>query len=271
MSNSNLKQILKLTKINLKISIKSRFNLVITYIIFPLVTFFFCFITILPLMYIFNFTINFGPWTAYNSYLIMFIGIIVILLQVVIVKIQVLFNNEKYMDTISSLVESPLHRVNLLLGIVFSHLILIFIPFTIFFSLVYIYYPISFITIIVFSILLLAIFVIFIALGLIVGISSFSSSSKLVKIIPTICIFMIIFLSWKSYADFYFTPDSIQALIILNPFYYVFDFLSLVWIEDGIFDTIRRHGFSLFILVILLIIAIIVIIFIGRKSLNLSV
>lgn len=271
MSNINLKQILKLTKINLKFSVKSWLNLVMTYVIYPLVTFFLCFITTSPLMYLFNFADNFGPWTVNTSYLNLFIGINVMLLLVVVVKIQELFYNEKYIDTISSLIETPLHRMNSLLGIAFSHLILIFVPSTIYFTLVYIYYPISFITIIGFFILLLAIFVIFIAVGLIVGISGFSSSSKRVKIIQMICIFMIIFVSWMSYAYFYVSPNYIQALTILNPFYHVFKFLTLAWIEDGIFDTITRHGLSFFILVILLILAIIVFIFIRRKSFNLSV
>ena len=53
---------------------------------------------------------------------------------------------------------------------------------------------------------------------------------------------------------FEFFPDLIQDIINLNPLYYIFDILRLIWIENNFIITLTTHSLHFYILISLAIV-----------------
>jgi len=163
---NNLSQIIALIEKNLKLSIRFKFNLILS-LINPLV------MILMPLIImnkLFEFNTQFGTWTKENFMVYQFLAYNIFLLMGLTDTFGAQFAQEKYWKTLQALIIAPFNRFNLLFGIFIPHIIIISIPFTIFLILTYIYYPISFITLIFIIFIYFLIALIFSGIGLILGI-----------------------------------------------------------------------------------------------------
>ena len=138
----NASQIYAITEKNVKLSLRFKLNLIISFIT-PLIS------LIMPFIIMgkfFSLNTEFGPWNRDNFVVFQFIAYHIFLLRTMITIFAAQFIQEKYWYTLQSIIIAPFNRINLLFGIFFSHLILQSIPFIFIFVLCYIFYPISLIT-----------------------------------------------------------------------------------------------------------------------------
>lgn len=243
----NLSQIAAITEKDVKLSLRFKIPFIIN-LITPLIT------ILLPLIIMgkfLKFNPQFGPWSIDNYMVYPFIGYNIMLTSRIVYIFPLQFNLEKYWKTLSLIIIAPFNRFYLLFGIFLSHLIIVSIPFTIFFILCIIYYPISFITALSIIGIYFLIAVIFSGLGLILGVFAVSKESFF-----GILSFMFTWVLWFSCISYPFEifPELIQSIINLNPLYYIFDFLRLSWIENNIMFSITTHFYHFLILIILTII-----------------
>lgn len=185
-----------------------------------------------------NFNSDFGPWGRDNYAVYQFLAYNIFLLQGIVTKFPAQLNQEKFWQTLPALIIGPFNRINLLFGIFFSHLILISIPFSIFFILALIILPISFMTIISILFFYLLLALTYSGIGLIIGI--FAISKENMWQILTFIFSLIIWFSCVTY-PFEIFPGILQDIINLNPFYHIFDFLRIVWFENNILTSIMNH------------------------------
>ncbi len=240
----NLVQIFSITEKNLKITLRYKTNLVMKFLN-PLIS------IILPLIIMnkfFSLQDSYGPWNARNYIVYILVGYMVMLNQQIISIIPGDFAIEKFWGTLQALMIAPFRRVNLLFGIILSHLILILIPYIIFIVICFIFFPITFITFLFIIFLTLAIVLIFASIGLILGVFQISreGGAKWIGILITFAFY----LSCVSY-PFEIFPENIQFFISLNPIYYLIDIIRLSWIEDNILVTITSHLIHVLVLIIL--------------------
>lgn len=239
----NLSQILAITEKNIKLQTRFKFPIIFG-LINPIIS------IVLPLILmgnLFQFNESFGPWTAENFIVYQFMAYHIILLRRIISVFPQQFRIEKYWKTLPALIVGPFTRFNLLFGIFFSHLIMMFIPFTMIFVLNYMFYPINFFTALSVIVLYFLVALIMSGIGLILGIFAVSSEN-----LWTIVGFSINIVFWFSCITFPYElfPGIIQDIINLNPLYYIFDLLRLTWIENNILLTITSHQLNLLILII---------------------
>ena len=234
-------QIFALVEKNLRLSLRFKFNVIISFLI-PIIS------IAMPLIILGKFfTLNteFGPWNESNYMVFQFIAYQILLIKALINQFPIQFLREKYWKTIPAILIAPFNRYNLLFGIFFSHMILISIPFIIFFVLCWIVYPISFLTIISIIVLLLFTALIFSSIGLMIG--AFAISNENIWRILSFGISMVFWLSCLTY-PFEIFPNIIQQIINLNPLYYIFDILRTTWIENNILLSISSHPINFLIL-----------------------
>lgn len=236
-------KIVAIVEKNLKLKFRFKYDVIISFIN-PIIA---IFMPIIVLGQFFEFRANLGSWTSSNYYVFIFMAYNIILIENIIFEFPNQFISEKYWKTLPALIIAPFNRYNLLLGIFFSHLILISIPFTFFFILCYIVYPVSFTTIIFVILIYSLIALIFSGVGLIIG--SFSISNENISRVLTFSITTSFLFSCITYPYEIF-PEFIQSLINLNPLYYIFDFIRLAWIEDNIINTATSHIVHLYILIL---------------------
>lgn len=241
----NINQITAITEKNIKLEMRFKLVLIMQYIT-PLIA------LIMPLIImgkIFSYQENFGPWNSYNYLVYIFIGYNLIRISSVTGTIAGNLRGEKIMKTLRGLMVAPFNRFNLLFGYILTHLILISIPFAIFFIICYIIVPISIITLIAILFLFLAILLTFAGIGLIIGV--FSISNENIARILNFMIQMIFAFSCMSF-PYQIFPNYIQTIINYNPLYYVIDLLRLTWIEDDIILTIILHPFHFLIVIFMM-------------------
>lgn len=196
---------------------------------------------------LFSFNEDLGPWDETNFLIFLFMGYNLFLLKDIISQFPMAFRQEKYWETLPAIIIAPFNRFNLLLGIFFSHLIMIAIPFTIFFILCYFVFPIGPITVLFVIVLYLLIAVLFSGIGLILGIFMISKENYVAMLI-----FILNLIFWFSCINYPFEifPKIIQDIINLNPFYYIFYFLRISWIEDDVIFSVTTHTYYFIILII---------------------
>lgn len=243
MIKDNCSIIFALTEKNIRLRFRYKGALLFSYLL-PLVG---ILMPLIVMAQIFEFSDRFGPWTAENYYIFLFVAYNINLLRQIIAVFPKNLRLEKFWNTVPALLIAPFNRINQLLSIFLSEIILISIPFTIIFILCYIIYPVSLITILSAIIIYIIIALIFSGIGLILGIFAISNESIWKGLLFG---FKLVF--WASCISYPFEifPESIQSIINLNPFYYIFDILRRVWIEDDIILTITLHSLNLFILII---------------------
>lgn len=236
-------KIFAITEKNLKLDLRVKLALFLTFLA-PIIG------LIMPIILMdkfFTLNDNYGPWTKNNFLVYQFIALNILLLQRIITAFPSNLLREKYWQTLPALIIAPFRRSSLLLGHLLSFLITISIPFTIFFIICYIYYPISLLTVLFVLGIYILIILVFSGIGLFIGI--FTISKENISSLFTFVIGLFFVVSCVSYPYELF-PSRIQDIISLNPLYYIFDILRLAWIEDNIIFSISSHPFHFLILVL---------------------
>ncbi len=239
----NLSQILAIIEKYLKMKARFKWRIIISFLL-PM------FSIIMPLIIMdlfFSYNAKFGPWTRENFFIFQMIAYNILLLFKITEEFPTRFVEEKYWKTLPGILIGPFNRINLLLGIFFSHLILIFIPSVCFFIIAYILFPISIFTVLFIVFIYFLIALIFSGIGLILGI--FVISRENLYMIIGFGLQILIWFSCVSY-PFEIFPKTIQNFVSLNPLYYIFDIFRLAWIEDNIIYTVTTHLFNFIILII---------------------
>ena len=243
----NLSQISALTEKNIKLRLRYKAGLIISFI-FPIVT------ILTPLIVmgnLFQTRSNIGNWTEENFMIYQFIAYNIFLLRELTFLFPEEFLKEKYWKTLPALIIGPFNRFNLLISILSSHLVLVSIPFSTFLVIGYLFYPIGISTLIIIIFLYLAITLVFSGIGLMLGAFTISNEN-----IWKILRFVMYFIFWFSCITYPYEifPKIIQNVINLNPLYYLFDILRLSWIQNNIFLTLNLYPLHFILLLCLAII-----------------
>jgi ABC-type polysaccharide/polyol phosphate export permease len=254
----NVSQVLALTEKNIRLQTRFRFQLIFAFIN-PIVT------ILMPLIIfnkLFSFNDYFGPWTPQNYVVFLLSSYNLSLLRQTIGSFPQELRREKFWKTLPALIIAPFNRFDLLFGIFFSHIILISIPFTLFFILTIIFYPISFFTILFVLLIYLLIALIFSGVGLLIGVFAISNEN-----IWRFLGFSLNLIFWASCISYPFAvfPEPVQSIISLNPLYYMFTFLRMAWIQDNVFLTIADYTPHFLILLIVAFILPIIAVYIFNK------
>ncbi len=204
------------------------------------------FFTSLVLWRFFDVGVRFGRWDDTNYFIFLFMGYNIELLRKVINDFPNEFRREKFWKTIPALMIAPFNKLHLLFGIFFSRLIIIAIPSVVFFILTYLIYPISIFTIFFTVLIFLIIALIFSGIGLFFGV--FAISKENYWQIFLLGIQIIFYISCITY-PFELFPNYIQSIMLLNPFYYIFDILRITWIDNNILLTISNYPFHFIVLI----------------------
>ena len=244
---NRLSKILALIEKNVKLNIRFKFALIFSFIT-PIIS------ILMPLIIFgqfFEFNPQFGPWNISNYLIFPLIAYNINLLKGMISEFPIQLRMEKFWKTLPALLIGPFNRYYLLFGIFFSHLIVISVPFIIFFVIGFIYYPISFFTVIAILGTYFLIALIFSGLGLIMGVFAISKEN-----IWRFLLFSMNLIFWASCITypFEFFPGLIQDIINLNPLYYIFDFIRLIWIENNFIITLTTHSLHFYVLISLTIV-----------------
>lgn len=239
---SNFSSIFTIAEKNVKIKLRFKFILIYS-MIAPFLLIFF---SSLVLWRFFDVGVRFGRWDDTNYLIFLFIAYNIELLRKVINDFPNEFRREKFWKTIPALMIAPFSKLHLLLGIFFSHLIIIAIPFVAFLILTYLVYPISIFTIFFIILIFLIIDLIFSGIGLFFGV--FAISQETYWQIFLLIIQIVFYMSCITY-PFELFPNYIQSIILLNPFYYIFDILRITWIDNNILLTISKYPFHFIVLI----------------------
>ncbi|MFX1375562.1 MAG: ABC transporter permease [Promethearchaeota archaeon] len=235
-------QIYTIAEKNVKLQMRFKFQLVFS-IIRPLLT---IFLSLIILSRFFAIGARFEPWDDTNYLIFLFTAYNIELLRRVIDEFSRNFIYEKYWKTLPALMIAPFNKVHLLFGILVSHLIIISIPFMLFFILAYLIYPISIFTIFFVIIIFLLIDLIFSGIGLFLGAFCLSKEGAMQILYTGIGI--IFWFSCITY-PFELFPGIIQGIIQLNPLYYVFDVIRMTWLDDNILLTVSNFPYHFVILI----------------------
>jgi ABC-type polysaccharide/polyol phosphate export permease len=239
----NFSQVIALTEKNIKLQLRYKLGLILSYITHIITIF-----TPLIIMgNIFALRTSVGLWTSNNFVLYQFIAYNIMLLSGITNVFAGQFRMEKYWKTLPALIIGPFNRFNLLFGIFLSQLAMISFPFILFFILGCIFNPISLLTIIFVIIIFFLIALIFSGIGLVLGVFAISNENTW-----NFLNFALLFVYWFSCITYPFEifPAFIQNIIVLNPLYYIFDLLRLTWISDMGFNIILIYPTHFLFLVI---------------------
>jgi ABC-type polysaccharide/polyol phosphate export permease len=234
---NNISQIFAITEKNVKLGLRFKFKLIFSFFS-PIIS---IIVPIIIMGKFFDFNVNFGPWDQSNYTVYIILAYNIILLQGIKGTFPNQFRAEKYWQTLPALIIAPINRINLLFGIFFSQLIIIFIPVAIFLVLCYIFYPISLITLLFIIGIIFLIALIFSGIGIILGILAISKENWMPII--NFSLGLLIMISCISF-PFEIFPEIIQTLVNLNPLYHIFYFLRVAWIENNLIFSITSHFFS---------------------------
>ena len=239
---NNFSTIFTIAEKNVKIQLRFKFNLVYS-IISPFLP---IFMSLIILMRFFVADVTLGQWNDTNYLIFLFTAFNIELLRRIIQDFPDDFRLEKYWKTLPALMIAPFNKVHLLFGIMLSHLIIIAIPFAVFFLLTYMISPISILTIIFIILIYLLIDLIFSGIGLFLGV--FAISKENFWRIFSIGLTVLFYASCVIY-PFEIFPAEIQPIIQLNPFYHIFNILRITWLEDNLMFTITNYPFQFVILI----------------------
>lgn len=239
----NLSKIFALAEKNLKLNLRFKYGIIINFIT-PILG---VIIPIFIMAKFFEFNAQFGPWTEKNFTIYQIIAYNIILARKIIDEFPRQLQIEKYWRTFQALVIAPSNRFNLLLGIFLSEVILLSAPCIIFFIIGYIYYPISFFTVLAIIGIYLLISLIFSGIGIILGIFAVSNEN----ILPILNFIVTLFFLFSCLTfPIQVFPNFVQNIINLNPFFYIIEILRLTWIENDIFISFTSHSFYFFIIIV---------------------
>lgn len=167
-----------------------------------------------------------GYWNTNNFTLFLILGFIFQYMRQILDRYLLLFRIEKYWKTLPALMIAPLNRFVLLLGILFTELIILSVPILSLLIIAYIFYPINLFIVFLFMVVLFSFALICGCFGLMLGVFEISNENYSNSL--SILLKSLFWLSCATYPIYIF-PEFIQFLIKLNPFYYFFDLLRLIW------------------------------------------
>ena len=178
--------------------------------------------------FIFNTNTGFqvGYWNKNNYVLFLLLAFCVQFSKSITQKYNSLFIEEKYWKTLSAMMVAPLNRFTLLFGVLISELVMLSIPLSILFIVMYILYPIPLLFLILTLLVFFSICLIFAAIGLIVGVLAMSNE-KIVPYTSLILRFTFLFACIGYPREIF--PEIFQILMFINPLYYIIDLLRLSW------------------------------------------
>ncbi len=195
------------------------------------------FISLLLLFFIYNLLfrqgLTIGYWNHDNYALFLLISISLQFTLSIRSRYNTLFIREKYWKTLSATMVAPVNRFTLLAGVIVSELVINSIPLIALFVITLILYPISILFIFFFLLVYFLIYLTFASIGLFM--SAFSISNE--KIVPYIRLIMrfVMLFSCVSYPK-EILPSEFSYFVLINPFYYFFDLLRLMWYIGIDFD-----------------------------------
>jgi len=170
---NNFSSIFTIAEKNVKIQLRFKFNLVYS-IISPFLP---ISMSLIVLLRFFVADVTSGQWDGTNYLIFLFTAFNIELLRRIIQDFPDDFRLEKYWKTLPALMIAPFNKLHLLFGIFLSHLIIIAIPFVVFFLLTYMKSPISIFTIVFIIIIYLLIDLIFSGIGLFLAVFAISKEN----------------------------------------------------------------------------------------------
>ena len=221
---TNLIQIYSLTVKDLKLSTRYKLEFIVECIT-PLLALFFPYIIFNTLFNIKN-NIFGGYYSKDNFILFLLLGNCVTVLIFLLWYYQDLFHDEKTWKTLNAIMIAPIKKVNILLGYLIAGIISKSIPIIFIFILCFILYPISLPFLLLSIIIIFCISLTFASMGFILGV--FEIVNEDVSASLSVGISFISLVSCLYYPIDIF-PKEIHFIIKLNPLYYYFDLLRLIW------------------------------------------
>lgn len=179
-----------------------------------------------------------GYWNASNFTLFLLIAFFIQFSRSIVIKYEAKFRQEKYWKTLSGLMVAPTNRFILLFGILISEFLMDCLPLIILFSIAYILYPIPIFVLFLILLIYFLIYLILASIGLLI--SAFSLSHEEYTHYLLIIIKIVLLFSCTHYPKEIF-PEIIQFFVSLNPFYYIFDLLRLIWYLGIDFETAIKY------------------------------
>ncbi len=241
-------QIYAITEKNVRLQLRFKLRYLLS-LVFPILG------IILPLIImgqLFTFSDNFGPWDRNNFVVYQFTTYQIMLIYQIMSRFQASISLEKGGNTLTAMFIAPFKRINLVFGIFFTHFVLIGIPFIFFFVLCYLFYPISIFTIFFIFIIYFMMALFFTGIGLIFAVFVIARETLIILLSLPLSIAMM----FSCLAlPFSFFPDTYQFLASLNPFYYLFNIVRLVWIENNIIISISSHTLTFIIVFVIAILS----------------
>jgi len=194
-----------------------------------------------------------GYWNANNYILFLYIAYTSQICLVFIGNYSTILIREKIWKTLQALMVAPIHRFNILLGILSSEWVLISVPFIFFIIIAYILFPITLLNLLLILLIFFCISIFFASLGLAIGVMAMSKEGM-----NKIANFFLKYLFWLSCITYPIAifPEMIQVIIKFNPFFYFFDALRLIWLMDIDYDLAMQY-FSVIHIVVIVVFTII--------------
>ena len=238
----NFSRIYTIAEKNVKIQLRFKFNLIYSILspFLPII------LSLFVLIRFFISDITFGQWDDATYLMFLFTAYNIELLRRITQDFPDNFRLEKYWKTLPALMIAPINMFHHLLAILFSHLVIIAIPFVVFFVLTYFIIPVSLLSVFFIILIFFLIELIFSGIGLFLGV--FAISQENYWRIFYIGLQLLFYASCVFY-PFEIFPPEIQSLIRLNPFYYIFDILRITWLENNVPLTIATYPFEFLILI----------------------
>ncbi|MFW9821460.1 MAG: ABC transporter permease [Candidatus Thorarchaeota archaeon] len=228
----NVRQIFAIVEKELYLNLRFKAALITT-IFNPLVQYIIIFF-LFGLIFSTQGDISLGYWNGANYILFIFISFAIQLAKPLTDRYRQLFLTEKYWNTLSAVVIAPVNRFTFLIGILLSQVILYGLGVIFVIVITFFLFPIPFIYLLLFVLVYLCTFLCFGSIGLILGAFAISNENY-VQYFNLILRFIFLF-SCINYPRQVF-PEIIQYVIIINPLYYYFDVVRLVWylgLEPGV-------------------------------------
>lgn len=207
---------------------------------------------------------RFGYWNSWNYVLFLLIGYNIQQTKTIILRYDQLFMREKFWKTLQGLLVAPFNKLDLLIGIVFSDLILASIPIITMFIIAFFIYPITLLSLFLFLVVFFSVAIFFGSIGIFIGIFSISNES-IAKFLMFSMNIILAFACINYPLEIF--PEIIQIVILLNPLFYFFDLLRLIWYAGIDLSTALTYisPFHIIIVIIFTIIGPIISIFLFNK------
>jgi ABC-type polysaccharide/polyol phosphate export permease len=170
--------------------------------------------------------LSIGYWNGRNYVLFILIAFCIQFSTPISLRYSTSFLTEKYWKTLSATMIAPINRFSLLIGILVSEVLIISTGVILLLSMACIIFPISIIHFTLFMLSFMSALLLLGSIGLIIGV--YAMGNENFANYYTFFLRFVFLFSCINYPKEIF-PEFIQIIIVLNPLYYYFDFLRLLW------------------------------------------